>query len=101
MTGRDDKSWRVRQCPHDDWPYGEREAWKGGYYAAMQDAKEHGLPSSTRENAHVHRCMSCGQRWYCPHPPSDCKAGENAFPSLTLRGPDGPTVFHHACPVKK
>lgn len=50
---------------------------------------------------HIHRCMSCGERWYCPHPPRDCSAQENVLPSLTLRGPNEPTVFHHACPGKK
>ena len=61
--------------------------------------RERDHPSDS-QSQHVHRCMSCGERWFCPHPPSDCKAGENAFPSITLRGPDGPTVFHHACPKK-
>ena len=60
-----------------------------------------GLSASSEKQAHVHRCMSCGESWYCPHPPADCKAGENVFPSLTLRGPNGPTVFHHACPGRK
>lgn len=59
-----------------------------------QDKREPNTP-------HVHRCMSCGEKWYCPHPPGDCNAGENALPSLTLRGPNGPTVFHHACPGRK
>lgn len=49
---------------------------------------------------HVHRCMSCGESWYCPHAPGDCKAGEYVLPSLVLKGPNGPTVFHHACPNK-
>lgn len=53
------------------------------------ELEEHLLIPSA-ERAHVHRCMSCGESWFCPHPPADCKAGENAFPSLTLRGPNGP-----------
>lgn len=59
------------------------------------------LAACTQVKPHIHRCMSCNERWYCPHTPSDCKAGFNVLPSLTLRGPDGPTVFHHACPDRK
>ena len=57
-------------------------------------------PATRQEHQHVHTCMSCGESWYCPHPPGDCAAGNNVLPSLTLRGPNGPTVFHHACPRK-
>lgn len=60
---------------------------------------EPAFPSGTKQ--HVHTCMSCGESWYCPHQPGDCAAGEKVFPSLTLRGPNGPTVFHHACPKKE
>ena len=55
-------------------------------------------PLATQEaHQHVHTCMSCGESWYCPHPPGHCAAGDKVFPSLTLRGPNGPTMFHHVC----
>lgn len=47
--------------------------------------------------SHIHTCMACGVAWHCPHPTGDCKAGEKVFPTLVLRGPNGPTVFLHAC----
>ena len=50
---------------------------------------------------HIHRCMSCGQRWFCPHPATDCKAKEDVFPSVVLKGPDGSQIFHHICQGKK
>lgn len=50
--------------------------------------------------SHQHKCMSCGQSWDCPHPPSDCKAGESVFPTVVLRGPNGPQVFDHVCQRK-
>lgn len=56
--------------------------------------------SQSRNSEHTHTCMACGGKWYCPHPPNDCGAGENVFPSITLRGPNGPTVFHHVCEKK-
>jgi hypothetical protein len=60
---------------------------------------EHAAASETQR--HVHTCMSCGEAWFCPHQPGDCTAPPKVMPSLILRGPSGPTVFHHDCKAKK
>lgn len=55
---------------------------------------------SRNEQPHIHRCMSCGAEWYCPHQPGDCKAGEGVFPVIQLRGPNGVQTFDHICQRK-
>lgn len=78
--------------------HGGNESYTLCKYCDAETVERH---SATNGERHIHRCMSCGKRWYCPHPPSDCKAGESAFPSIAVRGPDGPTIFHHDCQVKR
>lgn len=46
---------------------------------------------------HVHRCMRCGQAFYCLTPEA-CKAGAQVFPRVVMKGPDGDVVmFEHVC----
>lgn len=67
--------------------------------AGYDTAQQRAAPSE--KQTHVHRCMSCGESWFCPHPPADCKAGESVFPTLQLRGPNGVAQFDHICQRKK
>lgn len=91
----DPGQWPIALCHRD-----EPGVVKWHHERCVSERLIENQPAVSEKPAHVHRCMSCGGKWYCPHPTSDCKAGEAVFPSLVLRGPDGPTVFHHVCEKK-
>lgn len=85
----DEEGRQVDECSHHLGEKLKRAEQAAAHYDKLLAHNQEGVALSA-ERAHVHRCMSCGESWFCPHPPADCKAGENAFPSLTLRGPNGP-----------
>lgn len=75
----------------------------GGRVVVMPARKWHeaAIAAASETQRHVHTCMSCSEAWFCPHQPGDCTAPPKVMPSLILRGPSGPTVFHHDCKGKK
>lgn len=46
---------------------------------------------------HAHRCMRCGQSFYCLTP-DVCRAGPNVMPRVAVPAPDGGVhFFEHVC----
>lgn len=49
---------------------------------------------------HVHRCMRCGQAFFCLSPKT-CKAKVSVMPRVVVPGPDDTAVmFEHVCVAK-
>lgn len=52
-----------------------------------------------RDTTHKHRCMRCGEEFYCLAP-SHCVAAEAVMPKVVVQGPNGPQLFEHVCKRK-